>query len=223
MDEKTVPVVTEDQMLDLLTLADPALARTSAHHFRLVRDQAVLHMLWHTPGRFSEIFKICLEDLDKEAGAVLVMGEGRRERWMPMGDAGKSVLVYYPLERERLLPNTNVLWVSEQGEAILPNRIFPILRQLGNWAGIPNRHTHRFRHSYAVNELRAGMPERVLQIRGGWKKIPDSYFRTLGVEDAMEFHRQVGPGPAGDGAIFAKSVTAGPEAGEIVVINGSCI
>ena len=103
---------------------------------------------------------------------MLVMGEGRRERWMPMGDAGKSVLVYYPLERERLLPNTNVLWVSEQGEAILPNRIFPILRQLGNWAGIPNRHTHRFRHSYAVNELRAGMPERVLQIRGGWKKIP---------------------------------------------------
>ena len=146
MDEKTVPVVTEDQMLDLLTLADPALARTSAHHFRLVRDQAVLYMLWHTPCRFNEIFKICLEDLDKEAGAVLVMGEGRRARWMPIGGATKSVLVYCPLERERLLPNTNALWVSEQGEAILPSRIFPILKRLGNRAGIPKRHTHRFRH-----------------------------------------------------------------------------
>ena len=172
MDEKTVPVVTEDQMLDLLTLAAPALARTSAHHFRLVRDQAVLYMLWHTPGRFNEIFKICLEDLDKEAGAVLVMGEGRRERWLPIGGATKSVLVYCPLERERLLPNTNALWVSEQGEAILPSRIFPILKRLGNRAGIPKRHTHRFRHSYAGNALRAGIPERVLQIRGGWKRIP---------------------------------------------------
>ena len=31
LDEKTVPFVTEDQMRDLLTLADPALARTLAH------------------------------------------------------------------------------------------------------------------------------------------------------------------------------------------------
>ena len=38
------------------------------------------------------------------------------------------------------------------------------------------------------------MPERVLQIVGGWRKIPDTYFRTLGAEDAMEFHRQVSPG-----------------------------
>ena len=35
VDEKTVPVVTEDQIRDLLTLTDPALARTSAHRFRL--------------------------------------------------------------------------------------------------------------------------------------------------------------------------------------------
>ena len=145
MDEKTVPVVTEDQMLDLLTLADPALARTSAHHFRLVRDQAVLYMLWHTPGRFNEIFRICLEDLDKEAGAVLVMGEGCRERWLPIGGAAKSVLVYCLLERERLLPNTNALWVSEQGKGIIPDGISPILKRLGNRAGVPNWHTHRFR------------------------------------------------------------------------------
>ena len=54
-------------------------------------------------------------------------------------------------------------------------------------------HTHRFRHSYAVNALRAGMPERVLQIAGGWKKIPDTYFRTLRAEDARKFHKEVSP------------------------------
>ena len=194
LDEKTVPVVSEDQMRDLLILTNPALARTPAHRFRLVRNRAVLYMLWDTPGRLTEISRIRLEDVGMETGAVLVMGKGRRERWMPIGDAVRSVLADYLLEREKLLPNTNALWVSEQGKAILPNGIFQILKRLGKRAGIPNLHTHRFRHSYAVNALRSGMPERVLQLVGGWKKIPDTYFRTLGAEDAMEFHRQVSPG-----------------------------
>ena len=125
---------------------------------------------------------------------VLVMGKGRRERWMPIGDTAKSALLDYLLEREKLLPNTDALWVSEQGKAILPNGISQILMRLGKRAGIPNLHTHRFRHSYAVNALRSGMPERVLQLVGGWRKIPDTYFRTPGAEDAREFHRQESPG-----------------------------
>ena len=92
------------------------------------------------------------------------------------------------------MPRTKELWVSEQGEALLPNGIFQILKRLAGRAGIVNMHPHRFRHSYAINSLRAGMPEQVLKIVGGWKKIPETYFRTLGEEDAKEFHRQVSSG-----------------------------
>ena len=194
VDEKTVPVVTEEQIRNLLMLVDPALARTPAHRFRLVRSRAVLYMLWDTPGRLNEVSTPTLEDVDMEAGAVRVMGKGRRERWMPQGNAAKSVLMDYLQEREKLVPNTDALWVSGQGRAIKPNGIFQMLKRLGKRAGIPNLHTHRFRHSYAINALRAGMLERVLQIVGGWKKIPDTYFLTLDAEDAMEFHRQVSPG-----------------------------
>ena len=194
LDEKTVPVVTEDQMRNLLTISDPSLATTPAHQFRLVRSRALLFMFWDTPGRLTEISELRLEDVDMSAGAVLVMGKGRRERWMPLGDAARSVLMDYIQEREKLVPNTDALWVSEHGKPIQPNGVFQILKRLGKRAGISNLHTHRFRHSYAVNALRAGMPERVLQIVGGWTKIPDTYFRTLGAEDAVQFHRQVSPG-----------------------------
>ena len=51
LEEKTVPIVTEDQMRDLLTLADPSLARTPAHRFRLIRDRTLLYAFWDTPGR----------------------------------------------------------------------------------------------------------------------------------------------------------------------------
>ena len=194
LEEKTVPIVTEDQMRDLLTLADPALARTPAHRFRLVRDRAVLYAFWDTPGRLSEIAKLRLEDTDLANGTLLVMGKGRKERKMPIGDTARSAIWDYLQEREALMPRTKALWVSEQGEALLPNGICQILKRLAKRAHIEGMHPHRFRHSYAINALRAGMPEQVLKIVGGWRKIPETYFKTLGEEDAIEFHRQVSPG-----------------------------
>ena len=194
LDEKTVPVVTEDQMRDLLTLTDPVLARTPAHRFRLVRNRAVLYMFWDTPGRLNEITKIDLQDIDLESGSVLVMGKGRKERSMPIGDADRLVLWDYLRERETVSPTETPYGVSEHGRAIQPNAIYLMLKRLGKRAGIANLRTHQFRHSYTVNALRAGMPEQVLKIIGGWKKIPETYFRTLGEEDAREFHRQVIPG-----------------------------
>ena len=194
LEEKTVPVITEDQMRDLLTLADPSLARTPAHRFRLVRDRALLYAFWDTPGRLSEIAKLRLDDVDLANGTLLVMGKGRKERRMPIGDAARSVMWDYLQEREALLPHTKSLWVSKQGEALLPNGICQILKRLARRANIEDMHPHRFRHSYAINALRAGVPEQVLKIVGGWKKIPETYFQTLGEEDAREFHRQVSPG-----------------------------
>ena len=122
------------------------------------------------------------------------MGKGRKERKMPIGGNAKSVILEYLQERETLAPRTSLLWVSEQGDALLPNGISQILKRLGKRAGIVGLRPHRFRHSYAINALRAGMPEQILKIVGGWKKIPETYFRTLVEEDAVEFHRQVSPG-----------------------------
>ena len=135
-----------------------------------------------------------LDDVDLTNGTLLVMGKGRKERRMPIGDAARSIVWDYLQEREALMPRTKALWVSEQGEAMLPNGICQILKRLAGRAGIDDMHPHRFRHSYAINALRAGMPEQVLKIVGGWRKIPETYFRTLGEEDAREFHRQVSPG-----------------------------
>ena len=194
LEEKTVPIVTEDQMRDLLTLADPAFARTPAHRFRLARDRAVLYAFWDTPGRLSEIAKLRLEDTDLTNGTLLVMGKGRKERKMPIGDTARSAIWDYLQEREALMPRTKALGVSEQGEVLLPNGICQLLRRLAKRANIEGMHPHRFRHSYAINALRAGMPEQVLKIVGGWRNIPETYFKTLGEEDAIEFHRRVSPG-----------------------------
>ena len=194
VDERTVPVVTEREVLDLLTLLDPALARTPAHRFCLARNRAVVYLLWDNPGRRNEIAMLAVEDVDLDEGAVLVMCKGRRERWMPVGDVTRSVLWDYLQAREAIGPKSGALWVSEHGEAMQPGWLYLMLKRLGKRAGMSDLHTHQFRHSYAMNALRNGMPERVLEMIGGWRKIPDTYFRTLGAEDARQFHKQVSPG-----------------------------
>ena len=195
VDERTVPVATERAVLDLLTLLDPALARTPAHRFRLDRNRAVLYLLWDTPGRRNEIPILGVADVDLDEGAVLVMSKGRKERWMPIGDLTRSVLWDYIRAREAIGPRSGALWVSEHGEAMKPGWLYLMLKRLGKRAGISGLHTHRFRYSYA---MRSRMPERVLErvleMIGGWRKIPDTYFRTLGAEDARQFHKQVSPG-----------------------------
>ena len=194
VDDRTIPTVSEHEMLGLLKLLDQSHARGPAHRFRLIRNRAALYLLWDTPGRRNEIAMADVEGVDLESGAILVVGKGRRERWMPIGNTAVAILWEYLQARTALNPPTRALWVSEQGQAMQPGWLYLMLKRLGNRAGIPSLHTHRFRHSYAVNALRNGMPERVLQIVGGWRKIPDTYFRTLGAEDAQQFHRQVSPG-----------------------------
>ena len=58
LEEKTVPVITEDQMRDLLTLTDPSLARTPAHRFSPgSRSGAPVRVLGHagTTRRDSQV------------------------------------------------------------------------------------------------------------------------------------------------------------------------
>ena len=193
IDERTVPTVSESQALDLLRLLDPKNARTPAESFRMTRNRAVLYLLLDTPGRRNEIATLNVNMVDLDTGAVLVMGKGRRERWMPLGNVAQETLWEYLQVRSRIPSVGDALWVSERGQAMQPNWLYLMLKRLGERAGILNLHTHRFRHTYAMNALRSGMPERVLMLAGGWKRIPETYFRTLGAEDVARVHREISP------------------------------
>ena len=200
VDDKVVPTVSEVQKRNLLRLVNPENARTTTERFCLIRNRAVLYLLIDTPGRRNELATLTVNGVDLDGGAILVMGKGRRERWMPLGDTATAALADYIGLRARVAQRIDGLWVSATGHGVKPSWLYVMLKRLGERAGIPSLHTHQFRHTYAVTALRGGMSERVLQIVGGWKKIPDTYMRTLGYEDAEKFHRQISPADKlGDG------------------------
>ena len=206
IDEKVIQTVSEQEIGKLLALTNPEKARTPSERFRMIRDRAMLYLLFDTPGRRKELTALTIEDVDIDQAAILVMGKGRRERWMPLGTVAMEALWNYIQERAELqarprhgsvsnpLAKTTALWVDSSGNGMRdPDWLRLMLKRMGERTGITNLHPHRFRHTYAVNALRAGMPERILALNGGWKKIPATYFRTLGAEDVARFHREMSP------------------------------
>ena len=91
-------------------MVNPALARTPAHRFRLLRNRAVLFLLWDTPGRRDEVATLDVDGVDLDAGTIMVMGKSRKERYMPIGDTARSVLWEYLQVRAAMSPSTDALW-----------------------------------------------------------------------------------------------------------------
>ena len=204
VDQRIIPTVSEREARNLMRLVDPKRARTSGERYRAYRNRAALLILVDTPGRLTEITSLRLSDIDEDLGTIKVFGKGAKERRMALGDAAQEALWSYIQIRTEIASNAqNALWLDEKGQPMKGIWLYLALKRLGERAGVPGLHTHRFRHTYAVAALRGGMPERVLAIVGGWKRIPDTYLRTLGMDDAIRFHREISPGD--------KLSQAGPE------------
>ena len=183
-EKKVVPTVPESSVGDLLRLTDPSVARTPGEVFRAYRDRALIYLLWDTPARRAELAGLRVGDVDLDSAVVVVTGKGRRERPMPLGSAACEVIWEYLRERGKVAPgHREELWVDQSGGGLSrPAWLYQLIKRLGLAAGIPNLYTHRFRHSYAMNALRGGMPMPVLEWTGGWSRIPETYLRTLGMD-----------------------------------------
>ena len=193
VEERVILTVSEDQVLALLRLLEADKARTKGERFRAIRDRALVYLLWDTPGRRSELATLTEDAVDLDVGAILVMGKGRKERWMPIGASVHQALWDYLRAKEQMRFKGPALWVSEIGKPMLATWMYLMLKRRGARAGIPNLHPHRFRHSFAMNALEGEMPERLLRLYGGWKKIPDNYFRTLGAKHINQYHQGFSP------------------------------
>ena len=98
-----------------------------------------------------------------------------------------------PPSQRSLKVQVQGVMVSNAGKPMLPTWILEMLKRRGQRAGIPNLHPHRFRHRFAMTALEGEMPERLLRLSGGWKKISDNYFRTLGAIHIGQYHQDFSP------------------------------
>jgi site-specific recombinase XerD len=193
LEERVIPVVDKSDFEVLMKLRDPALYKTPSARFRAFRDRAALWVLADTSARREGITGLRVNDVDLSEKRLTLMEKGRKERFAWIGGTTAKALGRYMGEREMLQPVTDALWVDADGTEMKPVWIYNMLKRWGSRAGIPDLHPHRFRHTFAVTMLEEGTPDAILEIQGGWKKIPKTYKATIGDKQAQDWHRRVSP------------------------------
>jgi integrase/recombinase XerC len=139
----------------------------------MLRDRAILELLYSTGIRVAELVSRNLEDLDFESEMLKVRGKGNKERLVPVGrPARESVLAWLPsrqqLTRERasrgLEPDKEALFLNSRGSRLTTRSVERLVRFYSERAGIPQLVTpHALRHSFATHLLEMGADLRSVQ------------------------------------------------------------
>ena len=127
-----------------------------------LRDRAMLHLLYATGMRVSELVTLDLNDLDFERGAVRCVGRGLRVRNLPVDQKSLIVLRDY-LERGRpqlLRPGspTSALFLNHRGQRLTRQGFWLIMKAVARESGVTSEVTpHPLRHSFAAHKLSDGL------------------------------------------------------------------
>jgi integrase/recombinase XerC/integrase/recombinase XerD len=162
------------------------------------RNRSIILCLLDTGMRAHELVNLRLNDVDFRLGIVKVMGKGGKERLMRLGEKARQTLWRYMLIRDVKAPPTReYLFLSEEMKPLTRNGLTTIIAKLGKKAGISKVRCspHTFRHTFAVQFLRAGGNIRDLQQLGGWSDLSSvvRYTSSLSIDDALRAHEKFSP------------------------------
>jgi site-specific recombinase XerC len=172
--ETSPDVLTPDEFAKLLRVCQVPRGKAGVFDRRIFegrRDEALLRLLADTGLRVSELAGVEVGHLDLDLDRVWVVGKGRRPRDVTFGSdkTGESLDKF--LRVRRLHPQaarSERLLLGQRGP-MSPDGIRWRLEVLGEAAGIPGLHPHRFRHTRAHNWMDAGGSERGLMAQMGWR------------------------------------------------------
>ena len=161
---------------------------------RGLRDRALIEVLYATGLRVSELVALRPQDLHLDAGYLVTMGKGHKQRLVPIGDEAAAWVTRYLVEgRPRLLGRRNSprLFVNARGGGPGITRVgfWKILKGYGKQLGIARQISpHVLRHSFATHLLERGADLRAIQAMLGhsdlsttqiYTHILDARLRTL--------------------------------------------
>jgi site-specific recombinase XerD len=133
----------------------------------VLRDGAILELLYGSGLRLSELEGLDTSDVDLTQRMVRVTGKGNKQRSVPLSRPCAQALSHY-LERARpqLLSSrsTGALFLNRYGSRLSGRSVQELVRRYALRAGLTHGvHTHTLRHSFATHLLDGGADLRVVQ------------------------------------------------------------
>lgn len=159
------------------------------------RDRALLLVLLDSGVRASELLALNVGDLDMSTGAVRVIrGKGAKDRTTFIGARTRKAVLRYLLQRPQAGPAEPLFVGVREGARLHYFGLRSLLERIGDRAGVDDCDAHRFRRTFAVESLRAGMPIMQLAAMMGHGSLPvlQRYLRMV-ADDLRTAHEAHGP------------------------------
>jgi integrase/recombinase XerD len=139
-------------------------------HPLALRDRAMLHTLYATGCRVSEVTGLRTTSIVEEHRMLRAFGKGNKERLVPVSDEALGLLLRYrgelrPLLRARAKEDPgDVLFLSRTGRKLDRERVFQVVQQVAAAAGLEVACSpHALRHSFATHLVQGGADLRSVQ------------------------------------------------------------
>jgi integrase/recombinase XerD len=160
--KKRLPqTLTEEEVQRLLDTPSQKSSPTS------LRDRALLHVLYATGMRVTEVVTLAVSDARLDEGILLSPTKDGKPRELPVDEETSDILADY-LEngRPHLVKSKDVdaLFLNHRGQQLTRQGLWLIIKAYANEANLGDKVTpHTLRHSFAAHRLESGTELREVQ------------------------------------------------------------
>jgi integrase/recombinase XerD len=178
---RKLPRVLSYEEVDLLLAAPPL------DTARGIRDSAMIHVMYASGLRVSELCSLKLGDLDRKVGTVSPLGKGGKRRIVPVGQVAlERVDAYVELVRAHAKGATvdPHVFLSPRGKRFTRQGLWKLLKAYARGVGIKTPTSpHKLRHSFATHLLRGGADLRAVQAMLGHADLGTTEIYTRVAQD----------------------------------------
>ena len=170
------------------------------------RDRVIWELLYGCGIRNSELVGIDMASLHWANDAILVRGKGRKERYVPLGDAAAQAIRSYLPHRETKLRTAGkgalaaagplLINQSARGVARLTTRsVGRIVKSIAVARGLPaDVHPHTLRHAFGTHMLEDGADLRAIQELLGHERLSTTQrYTQLTVSQVQQVYDETHP------------------------------
>ncbi|MBW8189958.1 tyrosine recombinase XerC [Neiella marina] len=162
----------------------------------VIRDQAMMEVLYGGGLRLSELIALNLTDIDQHSAVAQVTGKGNKSRLVPLGQAAVAAIErWLPLRSAWASDDEQAIFISQRGRRISQRSVQQRLSQAGVKYGLnANVHPHKLRHSFATHMLESSGDLRAVQELLGHANLTTTQVYThLDFQHLAEVYDQAHP------------------------------
>ncbi|MEY4493135.1 MAG: tyrosine recombinase XerD [Actinomycetota bacterium] len=159
----------------------------------MLRDRALLELLYGTGARISELINLNVDDvshLSVDTPILKLHGKGDKQRLVPVGRPAMKALEAYLVRARPVLAKggkgTPALFLNARGGKLSRQSAWQILQDAADRAGLSGKVSpHTMRHSFATHLLENGADVRVVQELLGHASVTTTQIYTMVTVDQL--------------------------------------